>query len=93
MQKARSSQDSCRLPDGLIGVKWLLSEKPCLNHWYRVIQKEKDFWKITKDFYCEDRHITLYKIVEYYNGDLIYSGLPLWQIRQIIRDCTFRKVE
>ena len=77
----------------MIGVKWLLSEKPCLNHWYRVIQKEKDFWKITKDYFNEERHITLYKIVEYYNGEVLYTGIPLRQIRQIIRDCTYRKVE
>lgn len=90
MSRGRLSNEQLILPDGEIGVKWLNTEKPCLNHWYRVIQKDCDYWKVVKDYYNPERNVTLYKIVEYYNGDVIYSGLALWQIRSIMRDCTFR---
>ena len=80
------------LPDGKTGIEWRMKEKPCLNHWYRIKGKELDFWRINKDFYSPETKITYYKIVEYYNGDILYCGRTLKQIRMIMRDETYRMV-
>ena len=80
------------LPDGKTGVEWERLEKPCLNQWYRTMDNELDYWKMTKDYYSPERRETLYKIVEYYNGDILYSGHSLKSIREIMRENTYRKV-
>ena len=79
------------LSDGQ-GITWSRREKPSLNHWYRCISDERDYWKIVKDFHSPEKRITYYKIVEYYNGDVLYVGKPLAVIRQIMRNNTYRMV-
>lgn len=72
---------------------WTNKEKPELNHWYRVIgDVDRDYWKIAKDFHSHETGITYYKIVEYFNGDILYSGKTLASIRQIMRNNTYRMV-
>ena len=80
-----------RLASGKIAYHWLKNEKPCLNHWY-LIMDDNDYWRIRKDFYCKERNITYYKIEEYINGDLTYCGKTLAQCREIIRNSTYRMV-
>ena len=80
------------LPDGKSGISWTNKEKPSLNHWYRTISKEADYWKMIKDFHSPETNITYYKIVEYYNGDVLYSGSTLSQLRKIMRNNTYRMV-
>ena len=80
------------LPDGKTGIEWESLEKPCLNQWYRTMDNELDYWKITKDYYSPERRETLYRIVEYYNGDILYSGHSLKSIRMIMRENTYRIV-
>ena len=81
------------LPDGRTAYEWTKSEKPCVNHWYLMKDAETDFLKIVKDYYDSSRRETLYKIVEYYNGDNLYSGRSLSVVREIMRNETYRKVE
>lgn len=83
---------SVTLPDGKTGIEWESLEKPCLNQWYRTMDSELDYWKITKDYYSPERRETLYRIVEYYNGDILYSGHSLKSIRMIMRENTYRIV-
>ena len=45
-----------------------------------------------KDYHSPETKITYYKIIEYYNGDILYCGHTLAQIREIIRDNTYRMV-
>lgn len=80
------------LLDGKTGINWSKREKPSINHWYRTKDLDLDYWKIKKDFYSPKTGITYYKIVEYYNGDVLYTGHSLAAIREIIRDNTFRMV-
>ena len=51
-----------------------------------------DYWKIRKDYHSPVTGITYYKIVEYYNGDNLYCGSTLAQVREIMRDNTYRMV-
>lgn len=81
-----------QLPNNKTGIRWTHRERPSLNHWYRCISGEPDYWKIIKDFHSPETKITYYKIVEYYNGDILYAGKTLAQLREIIRDNTFRMV-
>ena len=74
------------------GVPWSNREKPSLNHWYRCIANERDYWKIVKDFHSPERNTTYYKIVEYFNGDVLYCGRTIAEIRQIVRNNTYRMV-
>ena len=74
-----------------VGVKWSRNEKPEVNHWYQLID-EDDYWKIVKDFYCKERNLTFYRIVEYNNSDCLYTGRTLAQCREIIRDNCYRMV-
>lgn len=71
---------------------WNKTDKPCLNHWYRVKSNEVDYWKIIKDFHSPELNITYYKIIEYYNGDIIYCGKTLAAIRLLMRTHTWKKV-
>ena len=71
-------------------IPWKTSEKPCLNHWYRLKSNDLDYWKIVKDFHSPEKNITYYKIVEYYNGDVLYVGSTLAQVRQLMRDNTYK---
>lgn len=71
---------------------WKRTDKPCINYWYRVKAVEKDFWKFVKDYHSPERNITYYKIIEYYNGDILYSGTTLAGIREIMRENTWKKV-
>lgn len=82
-----------RLASGKLAFPWSRNEKPSLNHWYLVKDDpDYDYWRIRKDFYCKERNITYYKIEEYFNGDLTYSGKTLAQCREIMRDFTYRMV-
>lgn len=74
-----------------VGVKWSRNEKPEVNHWYKVIEDD-DYWKIVKDFYCKERTLTFYRIVEYRNADCLYVGRTLAQCRELIRDNCYRMV-
>ena len=40
--------DCVLLADGKTGIEWANSEKPCLNHWYRTMDGEKDFGRLQK---------------------------------------------
>lgn len=82
-----------KLPEQKTGICWTMKEKPSVNHWYRCIgDSDCDYWKILKDFHSPETKITYYKIVEYYNGDILYSGRTLAQIRGIMRENTYRMV-
>lgn len=91
MQKEIIVHKARELPEGKTGYYWEALEKPCLNHWYRT-QDGIDFWKITKDYYSLERHETLYRIVEYYNGDILYSGHSLKSCRELLKENTYRVV-
>ena len=91
MQKEIIVHKARELPEGKTGYYWEVQETPCLNHWYRT-QDGIDFWKITKDYYSPERHETLYKIVEYYNGDILYSGHSLKSCRALLKENTYRVV-
>ena len=80
------------LPNGKNAVEWTSKEKPCVNHWYLTKDSDTDYWKITKDFHSPETNETYYKIVEYYNGDIPYCGHTLAQLREIMRDNTYRMV-
>lgn len=80
------------LPNGKRAVEWISREKPCVNHWYLCKGSDMDYWKITKDYHSPETKQTYYKIVEYYNGSIIYCGHTLAQIREIVRDNTYRTV-
>lgn len=77
----------------MTGVPWSRTERPCVNHWYRTINGECDYWKIIKDYHSKERNITYYKIVEYYNGDQLFCGKSLASVREIMRQNTWKKVE
>lgn len=81
-----------RLANGKTGIEWTNREKPSVNHWYMTKDSETDYFKITKDFYSPETWITYYRIVEYYNGDILYTGHTLAQIREIMKDFTYRMV-
>lgn len=80
------------LPNGKNAVEWTTREKPSVNHWYLCKDSDTDYWKITKDYHSPETKQTYYKIVEYYNGDILYCGHTLAQIREIVRDNTYRMV-
>ena len=80
------------LPGGKTGIEWTSREKPSLNHWYRTKDYEQDYWKIVKDYHAPQTGMTYYKIVEYYNSDILYAGKTLAQLREIMRNWTFRMV-
>ena len=80
------------LPNGKSAVEWTQREKPSVNHWYSTKDSDTDYWKIMKDFHSPETNETYYKIVEYYNGDMLYCGHTLAQIREIMRDNTYRMV-
>ena len=80
------------LKNGKTGICWTHKERPSVNHWYQCIGNDWEYWKITKDFHSPETKITYYKIIAYYNGDIIYSGHTLATIREIIRDNTYRMV-
>ena len=80
------------LPNGKNAVEWTTRENPSVNQWYLCKDSDTDYWKIMKDFYSPVTKQTYYKIVEYYNGDVFISGLTLVQIREIMRDHTYRMV-
>lgn len=83
--------EQIQLPNKKIGIRWTHKERPSINHWYMLINEE-DYWKIVKDFHSPERKVTYYKIVEYYNGDFIYVGKTLSEIREIVRNNTYRMV-
>ena len=84
-------QDTVKLASGKTAYRWTNSEKPSLNHWYQL-RECMDYWKIQKDFYCKETNLTYYRITEYYNSDIVYSGKTLAQARQLIRENTYRMV-
>lgn len=73
-------------------IPWKQTDKPCLNHWYRMIESADDYWKVVKDFHSPETNLTYYKIVEYHNGDVLYCGSTLAQARQLIRENTYKMV-
>lgn len=81
-----------QLPNGKNAVEWTSKEKPSVNHWYLSKYDELDYLKIVKDFYNPETKITYYKIVEYFNGDNQYCGHTLAQVREIMRENTYRMV-
>ena len=87
----RSESMQIRLASGKTATRWTRNEKPEVNHWYQL-RLSVDYWKIQKDFHSPEKNITYYRIVEYVNGDLIYSGKSLAQCREIIRENTYRMV-
>lgn len=80
-----------RLASGKTAIRWTRREKPEVNHWYQL-RLAMDYWKIQKDFHSSEKNTTYYRIVEYFNGDLIYSGKTLAQCRELIRENTYRQV-
>lgn len=80
------------LPNGKNAVEWTKREKPSVNHWYLCKNSYTDYWKITKDYHSTETNQTYYLIREYYNGDILYCGHTLAQIREIMRDNTYRMV-
>ena len=80
------------LPNGKNAVEWTHKEKPCVNHWYLCKDLYIDYWKITTDFYSPETKKTYYRIVEYYNSDVLYTGHTLAQVREIMRENTYRMV-
>ena len=87
----RQQHEIVRLASGKTAIKWIRIEKPEVNHWYQLI-KEMDYIKIVKDFYSPELNQTFYKILEYYNSDILYSGKSLATCREIVRDLTYRSV-
>ena len=87
----RSEPLRIRLASGKTATRWTRLEKPEVNHWYQL-RLAMDYWKIQKDFRSPEKGITYYRIVEYVNGDLIYSGKTLAQCRELIRENTYRMV-
>ena len=81
-----------QLSNGKTAFCWSDGERPCINHWYLLKEPGLDYWKIMKDFHDKETNITYYKIVEYYNGEILYCGKSLFQIRQLIRNNTYRMV-
>ena len=79
------------LASGKMAFRWSNREKPSVNHWYQL-RENLDYWKIQKDFYCKETNTTYYRILEYYNGDLLYCGKTLAQARELIRENTYRMV-
>lgn len=87
----RSEPLTIRLASGKTATRWTRREKPEVNHWYQL-RLQMDYWKIVKDFHYSEKNITYYRIVEYVNGDIIYSGKSLAQCRELIRENTYRMV-
>lgn len=85
-------QNPIILSTGKTAWPWSGNEKPELNHWYQCSAFPLDYWKILKDFHDEESGVTYYKIVEYYNGEILVVGEPLAVCREIIRDHTYRMV-
>ena len=80
------------LSDLKYGIRWKQKEIPIVNHWYRYVGELLDCWKIKKDFYSPETKITYFKIVEYHNGENLYCGKTLAEVRQIMRENTYRMV-
>ena len=79
-----------RFPGGLCVIEWTDKETPCINEWYRTREWIVDYWKIMKDRYDMEKHCCLYKIVSYYDADVIENGLAIWQAKQMLKDNTYR---
>lgn len=89
----RKEPNIVQLMNGLTAIEWTNKEKPCLNHWYLIKGETcKDYWKITKDYYSPETNKTYYRIVEFYNGSILYSGKTLAQVRELMRYGTYRAV-
>ena len=82
-----------KLTESKSGIRWNINERPSLNHWYRVRGADPvAYWKMVKDFYSPETKETYYKIVDYFNGDNMFCGKSLAQLRQIMRENTYRMV-
>lgn len=82
-----------KLPGNKSGIMWTSNERPSLNHWYRVWGSDSvAYWKMVKDYHSPETKETYYKIVDYYQGDNMYCGKSLAQLRQIMRENTYRMV-
>ena len=73
-------------------VYWEEHEKPCLNHWYRSRDGERDYWKILKDYHDVETRKTYYKIVTYYDCETVESGLSLDDARSLMKSGTYKEV-
>lgn len=74
-------------------IAWTASEKPNINEWYKVKFSEyNDFYKIQKDFYSPEAHRTFYRIISFYDGQLVERGMTLSEAREFIRNLTYRRV-
>ena len=91
LSESRSEPLTIRLASGKTATRWTRREKPEVNHWYQQ-RLQMDYWKIVKDFHSPEKNTTYYRIVEYVNGDIIYSGKSLAQCRELIRENTYRMV-
>ena len=80
------------LPNGKTAIEWTRRENPSVNQWYLCKDSYTDYWKIMKDYHSPETKETYYKIVEYYNGNILFSGHTLALIREIMRDNTYRTV-
>ena len=73
-------------------LRWTKDDRPCLNTWYRVIGGHNlAYWKIVKDYHNPRLGRTYYKVVDYYNGDIICCGKALHYCREMIRENTYKK--
>lgn len=73
------------------GVRWGKDEKPLINNWYRVIgTKDKDYWKIMKDYHNPLRGVTYWKIVSFYEGEPVVVGKALAYCRMLMKEGTYK---
>ena len=87
-----STKRIVELPSGKRVLDWSDREIPNVNQWYLTKDTGTDFWKIQKDFFCEDTNETYFKIVEYYDGMIMYSAETLTRCRMLMRENTYRSV-
>ena len=72
--------------------RWASDDKPLINCWYRVIGGHSlSYWKIKKDYYDPRLGRCYWKIVDYYNGDVIVQGKSLVYCRQMMKENTLKK--
>lgn len=71
---------------------WKEADRPLINAWYRVIGGHNlAYWKIKKDYYNPRSGKTYWKIIDYYNGDVICQGKSLYYCRKLMKENTYKK--
>ncbi len=72
--------------------RWGEDDKPLINAWYRVIGGQNlAYWKIMKDYYNPRLGRCYWKIIDYYNRDIICQGKSLAYCRQLMKENTYKK--